>query len=232
MVNRFLHLIAVSSFVVVAFASHQSARAGMVSFTASTGGSALAGETYSNFDNRTLGSTNQTTNTGLAVAFTGGGAFVQGSMAGQYVAPIISGGNNLFFESSTATGPDTTTYVSTGIGSTTLTFATTPTNYLGILWGSIDSYNSLTFNFADGTSQTVTGAMIIASLSSNATATAYVNFIGSAFTSVVASSTATSFEFDNVAYGTAVPEPSSLVLCGIAAAGLGAVRLRRRRAAV
>ena len=43
----------------------------------------------------------------------------------------------------------------------TLTFAAGPSSYLGILWGSIDSYNTLTFNFTDGTSQAIGGSSIL-----------------------------------------------------------------------
>ena len=229
---RILRLLAAPALAVSGLALVQpSAEAGMVTFTAATGGSALAGASYSNFDGRTLGSTNQTTASGLSVAFTGGGAFVQGSVTNQYAAPIISGANNLFFEQNSTPGPDTTTYVSTGVGSTTLTFATGSSSYLGLLWGSVDAYNSLTFNFLDGTTQVVGGSAILSAIGANAGGTtAYVNFTGSAFSSVVASSTANSFEFDNVATTAAVPEPSSLALCGIAgAAGLGMARARRRR---
>ena len=236
MIVRPLRSPAAPALALVGLAFQSSAHAGMVTYTAATDGSAMAGQAYANFDNRTLGSTGQTTGTGLTVAFTGGGAFVQGSVAGQYAAPTLSGGNDTHFATTanpTYTGADVTTYVSTGIGSTTLTFAAGSSSYLGILWGSIDAYNSLTFNFVDGTKQTIGGSSLLTMLGAAAGGTtAYVNFAGSAFSSVVATSSQSSFEFDNVAFSpAAVPEPSSLALCGIAGlAGLGFSRFRRRRA--
>ena len=41
-------------------------------------------------------------------------------------------------------GPDTTTYLTTGIGSVTLTLPG-PEKYFGLLWGSVDTYNTLSF---------------------------------------------------------------------------------------
>ena len=136
MINRFLRLLAAPAVAVAVLGFPQSsARAGLVTYTASVGGSALAGQSYANFDNRTLGSTNQTTASGLAVAFSStNGAFVQGNVANQYSAPIISGGNNTFFETTPSPGPDATTYISTGAGSVTLTFANGPSSYLASCW--------------------------------------------------------------------------------------------------
>ena len=236
MVTRFLRLFVAPGLVFAGLALPQpSARAGMVTFTASTGGSALAGQSYANFDNRPLGSISQPTGANLVVSSNStNAAFVQGSVPSQYAAPIVSGLNNMFFEpTNPATStPDTTTYVSTGVGAVTLAFASGSSSYLGILWGSIDTYNSLRFNFTDGTSQTIGGSSILSMLGvGGGGTTAYVNFTGSAFSSVVASSTSNSFEFDNVAYSTAaVPEPSSMALCGIAGfAAMGLVQVRRRR---
>ena len=83
----------------------------------------------------------------------------------------------------------------------------------------------------DGTSQTISGSSLLGVLGVGAGATtAYANFSGSAFSSVVASSTSNSFEFDNVAFSpAAVPEPSSMALWGIAGVvSLGVARARRR----
>ena len=199
------------------------------------GGSASAGASYSNFDSLPLGSAGGTSN-GVGVAFSGtAAATVEGSVTGQHAAPALSGLNNQFF-GPLYSGPDATHYLSTGTGSVTLTFADGPMHYLGLLWGSIDNYNSLTF--FDGSTElgTITGSEVLSPANGNtgAVGTAYVNINSTvAFTSVVASSTSNAFELDNVAYApSAVPEPSSLALCGIAGvAGLVVARVRRKRIA-
>ena len=237
MVIRSLRLLAAPALVLAGLALQQPAADAAFNISATSGGSAFGNATYSNFDNRTLGNTTQITNNGaLQVSFTGSGAFVQNSSQNQYQAPIISGFNNNFFETTTPPATpiaDTTTYISSGVGSATLTFLSGPQMYLGLLWGSVDTYNSLTFNLVGGGTQTFTGADIMtAAGSTNTTGTLYVNITSTvAFTSVVASSTRTSFELDNVAYSTSVvPEPSSMALCGIAGViGMAVARKRAKR---
>ena len=89
-----------------------------------------------------------------------------------------------------------------------------------MLWGSVDSYNSLTFyDAANNNLGTVTGANFAESVamgSQGANGTTYVNVTSTtSFTKVVASSTAVAFEFDDVAFGkigsvTVAPEPGSV----------------------
>jgi hypothetical protein len=187
----------------------------------------LTGATYTTFNNLVIGSTTQATGTGITVSFasTGGtSGFVQGTQPFLYSAPTVANGNGASFGGQ-ANGTDATTFVSSGIGTATLTL-TTPVNYFGLLWGSIDAYNSITFNTADGLSQTFTGSQIGFLGQSH-----YVNFFSSSLiTSVVARSTDSSFEFDNVATA-AVPEPATWAMM-IAGFGMVGFAMRRRQRAV
>ena len=182
----------------------------------------LVGKAYATFNNLTLGNTTQQTGTGITVSFTGSGAVVQGSVASVYAAPIVSNGNGALFGQ--ADGVDTTTYITSGIGSATLTFAI-PTTYVGMLIGSVDPYNTITFNTADGMTQSFTGSQIGFLGTSR-----YVNFSSSSpILSIVTSSTGNAFEFDNVAVNAAIPEPATwaMMLAGFGAVGF-AMRRRQR----
>ena len=223
-----MRLLLTSGLALAGLAFNQSSAHAAFTITAVAGGSAESGATYSTFDGRALGGAPSTGTNGLSLTFAGTGGIVNGSATGQYAAPVLSGSNNLFFEPTTPAGADTTNYVSTGTGSTTLTFASGPQVYLGLLWGSVDAYNTLTFLGANGgTVASFTGSQILALAGTNPTGTLYVNFNTTiAFTSVVATSTQNSFEFDNVA-NAAVPEPSSMALCGVAGM-IGAIVTRKR----
>jgi hypothetical protein len=157
---------------------------------------------------------------------------------GTNAAPVLSGGNGNGFGSSggmQTNGTDATTYLTTGTGSVTMTFSHQQM-YLGILWGSVDTYNTLTF-YENGTSVgSITGTDV---LGSNAdgdqgpSGTAYVNINSSLnFNSVVATSTSNAFEFDNVAYNasnvTAAPEPSTFVVAALGALGMIGYGWRRK----
>ncbi len=110
----------------------------------------------------------------------------------------------------------------------------------GLLWGSVDSYNTL--SFYDGTTLlfNFTGLDVdsLANGNQGAAGTLYVN-INSAtpFDRVVASSSAYAFEFDNVALAVdpitlpvnGVPEPGTLALLGLGL--LAGITTRRRRSA-
>jgi hypothetical protein len=106
------------------------------------------------------------------------------------------------------------------------------TQYLGLLWGSVDTYNTLSLYDGSTLVGVVTGSQIAASADGNegASGTYYVNITSTQnFDTVVASSSQYAFEFDNVAYNpTPLPEPVSLGLLGLGIAGLGATRRRAR----
>jgi len=180
-------------------------------------GSAPTGANYVNFDSLPLGNSGGVSS-GLGVSFTSGdGATVAGALANKYAAPYLSNSNGALFGDSN-NGPDTTDYLSTGIGSITLTFSTGQ-KYLGLLWGSVDDYNSLSFYDGATLVGSVTGTDVWPSANGNqgVNGTFYANINSDvAFDSVVASSTNYAFEFDNVAYDShdpgKVPEPSTLAL--------------------
>lgn len=130
---------------------------------------------------------------------------------------------------------DATQYYSTGLGTTTITFDETAT-YLGLLWGSVDGYNSIAFYDGDTLIGTIKGADIRnpANGDQGIGGTYYVNFeIAGGYDRVKLISTGYSFEIDDLAYGSnydrvaEVPEPASLLLLGAGVFALGYARRRR-----
>jgi PEP-CTERM motif len=205
------------------------ARAGLI-VNASAGG-APTGMNYVSFDNLPLGQAGGVSN-GVTVSFGGDAQAVQGSQSGVYAAPYLSSGNGTSFGDPN-NGPDATTYLTTGIGSVTLTLPGEE-KYLGLLWGSVDAYNTLSFYDGSTLIGSVTGTDVTSSANGDQGqfGTFYANITSAAsFDKVVATSSSYSFEFDNIAYTpSVVPEPSSFVLALAGGVGmLTYVRMRRRR---
>jgi hypothetical protein len=183
----------------------------------------------------------------ITVNITPNARVVQGSVGGQYAAPFLSLSNGQGFgaggtNQAGVPGANTTTYLTAGSTGATagarielvLPFAA---QYFGLLWGSIDNYNTMEF-FDGATSRgTVNGASVTASPngSQNADGTRYVNISSSlTFNRVVFTSTQFAFEFDNVALArdeggadpSVVPAPAGLALFGLGLLGLAALRRR------
>ncbi|MHB1208017.1 MAG: Npun_F0296 family exosortase-dependent surface protein [Rhodospirillaceae bacterium] len=199
-------------------------------FISAAVGGAPSGVSYVNFDNLALGAAGGTSG-GVGVSFASDGQVVNGASTGLYAAPFISNSNGALFGDATVSGVDTTNYITSGVGKVTLTMPGSE-KYLGLLWGSVDTFNTLEFFIGSTSVGTVTGADIFAFATGDqgVNGTYYANIVSSlAFDSVVATSTSHAFEIDNVAYNptSPLPEPISLGLMGFGLLGLGAARRRK-----
>jgi hypothetical protein len=226
---------------VLAFAAAGAAHAAL-SVSGSVGG-APTGVVLDNLNWLTLGTAGGLSpQSGITVSFAGGGKAVQGSVGGQYAAPFLSGGNGTGFGDPIGTnqpnGVDTTTYATTAAGGSSVTILL-PGNggagylYFGLLWGSVDAYNTLSFYNGATLVGSITGSAVTASPNGNqgVNGTLYVNVTSTTpFDRVVATSSAFAFEFDNIAFNQTVPvpAPAALGLFGMGLAGL-ALAARRRR---
>ena len=202
--------------------------------TGSVGG-APAGRLYENLDGLALGNATQDLGE-ITVSFTGDAAAVRGNRSGRYAAPFVSGDNGFVFGN--ANGADTSTYLATGVGTVGLQFDRLQ-HYFGLLWGSVDSYNSLEFYSGNTSVGTVGGRDVVAAPNGNqgVRGTLYVNIESTlAFDRVVARSGGYAFEFDNISYGnpptrtvapSSVPAPNAASFIGI---GILATAVVARRA--
>jgi hypothetical protein len=115
-----------------------------------------------------------------------------------------------------------------------VTFSTA-VSYLGFLYGSVDSYNKVSFFSGANNFLTLTGADISNPANGNQAVSKYFNFFagaGQAVTKVIFSSTNNAFETDNFAV-TAVPEVESyaMMLAGLGLMGTIARRRNKAKAA-
>jgi hypothetical protein len=198
----------------------------IMTIDSSIGGGALSGMTYLDFDDGlpalvTLNSGNPN----------GDAKWISGGEANEYAPPYLAGNNNNNF-GSLYTGPDTTYYLTSGNstepgGSIEFTFEGAQ-NYFGLLWGSVDNYNTLTFLMGDTEVGSVTGsqALLLGNGYQGIGGSTYVNITGISFDKVRVTSDQYAFELDNVAYGKVPDAGMTVALLGIS---LGALALARRR---
>jgi hypothetical protein len=167
---------------------------------------------------------------------------------GTYAAPFLSGGNGVGFGAGggdQADGQNATPYLTAFAGSSITIAFGSDLKYLGLLWGSVDSYNSIELYNNGGLVTTITGGAVaaIAAISPNgsqaADGTIYVNIAGtngSVFDEARFISGQPAFEFDNLAFAAfvppggdpnEVPAPAALGLFGLGLLGLAALRRRR-----
>ncbi len=193
------------------------------------GGVPSGASSYVKFNDLLLGNAGGTSD-GIAVSFTGAGQTVQGSSPGFYAAPVLSNNNGANFGGQ-PDGTDTTHYLTTGQDQVILGLPSAE-KYFGLLWGSVDAYNTLEFFSGMTSVGTITGTDVSASANGDqgANGTYYVNINSDvSFDRVVASSSGYAFEFDNVAYHTealTVPEPVSMALFSVGLIGVGFTRCK------
>jgi len=163
----------------------------------------------------TLGNT-----AGGNITFTGGGAIETGSSSGKYAQPAGSTGN----------------FLSTGFNGETSTVVTEAQltglhNYVGLYWGSIDTYNTLNLYNGNTLVGTVVGNQVGAPADGNQAsgdANRYVNISSSLlFNRVEFVSSSPAFELDNVALTAAVPEASTWAMMLLGFLGLGFLGYRK-----
>ena len=225
---------------ILSISAASSASMAATTLSAAMGGTPFGGGPYVNFDS--LAPTGGATDGGITVSFSGMGAgtIAGPNVVGKYAAPYILGGNSTLFGNSQADGGGLTPYLSTGIGQVTLQL-NQHHNYFGLLWGSVDDYNTL--SFYDGStllfSYTGLDVDLVAKGNQGAEGTFYVNISSdTGFNRVVASSTRYGFEFDNVALDanlappaevSPIPEPHTYVMLLAGLVLIGRIATRRTR---
>jgi len=197
--------------------------------TASIGGGVgVTGASQFNFDTLAIGGAGGNVNSlnsgsTVKVSFVTDGQAAAGAVSGKYAMPYLSGNNGVGFgPGGTAQvpkdGQDGSIYLTSGIssgsmhGEAKLVF-NSPQNYLGLLWGSVDDYNTLSFYLGGAKVGDVTGLQVKSNANGDQgiNGTVYANiFTDSMFDTVVATSSNYAFEFDNIAVA-AVPEPSTII---------------------
>lgn len=152
---------------------------------------------------------------GFSESVSGDVAIFQGTIPGEAVNPDATGDKYLAIQNGSFT-------VNLGAG----------VSFFSFVLGSLDNYNTLRLNFADGDFRTFSGTQIIGALGTgpfNSMVNGRVSYdtgTGSQITSAVFSSTQQAFEIDDIA--AAVPEPATWAMM-ILGFGLIGSQLRSRK---
>ena len=162
----------------------------------------------------------------LIWTWTGDGKVVTGSSPGVYAAPMGSG--SVADASDYVTVPIDVAQPITNIYSAALGGNY---NYIGLWWGSVDTYNVLRFYKSGVLVATITGSDAISPTAANGNQTApstnlYVNISDLPyFDTFTMTSDQYAFEADNITVG--VPEPTTLLMLGFGLLGLAGIRRKR-----
>lgn len=148
------------------------------------------------------------------ISFSGTSGLYSGSTSGVSAAPF------------TTSGPATNEYlVAQPKGAVTISYASQQ-QYFGLLWGSVDSYNTLTFYNGSQEVGQLTGSAITTNANGDkgASGSYFVNanFIGVTYNTVVATSTIPAFEFGLISASQTVQNisPAPIALPGATPGGL------------
>jgi hypothetical protein len=220
-------------FVIVAAVSGGVAQAGPIVIQSASVGGAPTGVFYDNLNwvSNTQSVTQVSPVTGIEITLYPDAQAVTGSVVNVYAAPYIYSSNGVLFGDNTAEGADATKYLTTGSTNAaagamiTIKFQVQQT-YMGLLWGSVDTYNTLKF-YLNGVEQaSFTGANVTPSATGNQgkDGTFYVNFGGGPFDEVRATSSQKAFEFDNIALQSVPDGGATLMLLGGALAAVAALK--------
>jgi len=180
--------------------------------------SAVSGVTIVDFNDQTCGA---------YTSCTGDFNIVIGDRGGRYAAPYVSAADSddaTYYMSV----PDTDTS-NRGTDRVAVFHLGMTANYFGMLWGSVDRYNTLQFLLGDTIVASFVGNDISSLANGNqgiAETNFYVNFFNlPAFDTIRMISTSFAFETDNHAFGLLpVPEPGAVSLLTLGLLGLGARR--------
>ena len=132
--------------------------------------------------------------------------------------------------------PGTGSYYASVLSGGKMTLTTPLISQLSIYMGSPDDFNQIVFHYAGGGSDTLTGLQLAGGAFNGDQLVGRrmtYDFGGQKVTSVEFTSSGNSFEFDNIATTSAVPEPATwaMMITGFGMAG-AAMRRRRQTAAL
>jgi hypothetical protein len=186
---------------------------------------AIAGSSYTDFGTgggTVTGSFTESNVNGGTLSFSpglgGGGAIVQGSVSGSYAQPAGTSGNYFATGFSGMTGTVSEDVSLTGLH-----------NYLGLYWGSIDSYNTINLYNGSTLVGTINGDQVASPATGDQTSAEtnrYVNILSDQlFDRIEFVSASPAFEVDDLALTaavtSAVPEVSTWAMMLIGFLGIG-----------